>query len=72
MPQLAGPAGSPGTRDPETLRHWLHELRTPVTAIAGWVHMLDEVPREATRIRATDAIERNAKRLSEVLAHRPL
>ena len=67
-----GPADSPGARDPEALRHWLHELRAPVTAIAGWVHMLDEVPPEATRVRATEAIERNATRLSELLAHRPV
>ena len=69
--QLADPVGSPRARDPEAMRLWLHDLRTPVTAIAGSVRMLGEVPREATRIRATDAIERNAKLLTGVLAHRP-
>jgi hypothetical protein len=34
--QVAGPAGSLGARDPEAMRHWLHDLRTPVTAITGW------------------------------------
>jgi signal transduction histidine kinase len=68
---LAGPAGAPGARAPEATRQWLHELRTLVTAITGWARMLGEVPLEATRIRATEAIERNAKRLAELLAHRP-
>ena len=40
-----------------------HELRTPLNAIVGWVHVLQTgaATDEAQRLRAVDAIERNAK-----------
>jgi hypothetical protein len=69
--QLAGPAGTFGARDPEAMQHCPHDLRAPAHVIAGWVGLLSLVPGEVTRIRVTDVIERNAKPLSEVLAHQP-
>jgi signal transduction histidine kinase len=55
----------------EAMHQWLHELRTPVTSVAGWVCMLTYGPKEATRTRATAGVEWNASRLSELLRLRP-
>jgi K+-sensing histidine kinase KdpD len=53
------------------MQQWLDDLRTPVTSMAGWVCMLSYTPKEATRTRATKAVEWNAIRLSELLRLRP-
>jgi len=45
-----------------------HELRTPLTAIYGWARMLSTGQmRDAQRVRAVAAIERNAKALEQLV-----
>ncbi len=45
-----------------------HELRTPLTSMLGWTYMLRESDLdEATRTRAVDTIERNARLQSQIV-----
>ena len=61
-------SASPGS---ETLAVWLHELRAPITAMAGWAQILTTLPDDTRRIPARETIERNVRRLMELLAHPP-
>jgi PAS domain S-box-containing protein len=46
-----------------------HELRTPLTAIVGWIYLLRGGRlEEAARVRALDAIDRNAGAQSQVIS----
>jgi signal transduction histidine kinase len=46
----------------------LHDLRTPLTAILGWVQLVrGKGFEEATTVRAIDTIERNATLLADML-----
>jgi hypothetical protein len=57
---------------PEAGIAWLHDLRGLVSGIAGWARVLRaSADDEARRLRAVEAIERNAKLLIERLAHPP-
>jgi hypothetical protein len=57
---------------PEARLAWLHDLRGLVSGIAGWARVLRvSADDEARRLRAVEAIERNAKLLTERLAHPP-
>jgi hypothetical protein len=72
MEQVRAAAGVVGISPlPPGLRAWRHDLRTHVAAIAGWAVVLGQRRDEATRLRAIDAIERNAKALAELLADPP-
>jgi signal transduction histidine kinase len=62
-------SGPPG--DAAAVRAWLHELRTPATAMAGWAQLLTYAQDETTQVRATQAIERNAERLRRLLSEPP-
>lgn len=45
-----------------------HELRTPMTAVLGWTHMLRGGQLdEATRIRALETVERNARAQNQLI-----
>jgi hypothetical protein len=48
---------------------WRHDLRMHAAAIAGWSAILGQRYEEATRLRAGEALERNAKALASLLAH---
>ena len=50
---------------------WLHDLQSPVTAMAGWAQMLRVLDDREKRQRARDAIERNARLLEKLLASPP-
>ena len=60
--QLLAKAQEVGRTKDEFLALLSHELRTPLSAIVGWAHMLrtSELD-EATRVRAIETIDRNAK-----------
>jgi signal transduction histidine kinase len=65
-------ASAPGRAgDAEAMAGWLHAVRNPVTAMVGWAQLLAQARDEAGRIRAVEAIERNAKLLTDVLLHPP-
>jgi signal transduction histidine kinase len=66
---VAGPAG--GTA-PAALAAWLHDLGSPVTAIVGWARMLELAGDPAIQARAVEAIDRNAKLLTELLGNPPV
>jgi signal transduction histidine kinase len=60
---LSDPRGSTGRA-----ARALHDLRTPLTAILGWIQLVRGKGFEkATTVRAIDTIERNAALLSEML-----
>jgi hypothetical protein len=69
--RLMGPSlGAPA--DPDTVVTWLHEVSGLVNGIVGWSWVLGRRdPDEATRVRAVEAIERNAKLLMEFLSRPP-
>lgn len=62
-PTLAGAA---------RLAAWLHDLRDPVTAMAGWAHILRRMDNEVKRRRARETIERNARLLARLLDQPPV
>jgi hypothetical protein len=50
--------------DPAVVAAWRHEMRGVASAMVGWGHVLAlRAQDEATRFRALEAIERNAKQL---------
>jgi hypothetical protein len=55
--------------DPAALGRWRHALTAPLTAIAGWGQLLQLQPEKGDR--AVESIERNARRLMELLARLP-
>jgi signal transduction histidine kinase len=63
---VAWPAG--GT----ALAAWLHDLCSPVTAIVGWARMLELAGDPAIQAHAVEAIDRNAKLLTERLGNPPV
>ncbi len=69
--RFTAPASRPPTGDAAAVRAWLHELRTPGTAMVGWAQMLALVQDAPGRLRATQAIERNAERLIRLLSQPP-
>jgi hypothetical protein len=64
---LAGMIDS--TRRQADLAVWRHDLRMHAAAIAGWSAILGQRYEEATRLRASETLERNAKALASLLAH---
>ena len=50
---------------------WLHELRGRMHAIVGWAHLLRRARNDTLRLRAFEAIERNARRFDALLAEPP-
>jgi hypothetical protein len=68
--QATGGAIETAGRHPD-LPRWRHDLRMYVAAMAGWSVILGQRQEEATRLRATETIERNAKALSGLLAQPP-
>ena len=66
---MAAPAG--GTA-PAALAAWLHDLGSPVTAIVGWARMLELAGDPAIQAGAVEAIDRNAKLLTELLGNPPV
>ena len=67
--EVAWPVG--GTA-PAALAVWLHDLRSPVTAIMGWAQMLGLPGDPAIHARAVEAIDRNTKLLRELLGNPPV
>ena len=67
--EVAWPAG--GTA-PAALAAWRHDLCSPVTAIVGWARMLELAGDPAIQARAVEAIDRNAKLLTELLGNPPV
>jgi signal transduction histidine kinase len=65
---VASPAGG---RAPAALAAWVHDLCSPVTAIVGWARML-ELGDPAIQARAVEAIDRNAKLLTDLLGNPPV
>jgi signal transduction histidine kinase len=62
---VSDPRGSGGRA-----AHALHDLRTPLTAILGWIQLVRGKGFEkATTVQAIDTIERNATLLSQLLDH---
>jgi hypothetical protein len=59
-----------GGTPPAALAAWLHDLCSPATAIVGWARMLAVNP--ATQACAVEAIDRNAKLLTELLGNPPV
>jgi signal transduction histidine kinase len=66
---VASPAG--GTA-PAALAAWVHDLCSPVTAIVGWARMLEQAGDPAIQARAVEAIDRNAKLLTDLLGNPPV
>ena len=66
--QLLQKAQEVGRAKDEFLALLSHELRTPLSAIVGWAHMLrtSELD-EATRARAIETIDRNAKLQNQLI-----
>jgi len=66
--QLLQKAQEVGRTKDEFLALLSHELRTPLSAIVGWAHMLrtSELD-EATRARAIETIDRNAKLQNQLI-----
>ncbi len=66
--QLLEKAQEVGRTKDEFLALLSHELRTPLSAIVGWAHMLrtSELD-EATRARAIETIDRNAKLQNQLI-----
>jgi hypothetical protein len=61
--RLTAPTARPPT-SPAIVAVWRHEMRGVVSAMVGWGHVLAlRAKDEATRFRALEAIERNAKQL---------
>jgi hypothetical protein len=50
---------------------WRHELRGHVNTMTGWSVVLSQKPEPVTLARASDAIERAAKALAQLLAQPP-
>jgi signal transduction histidine kinase len=66
---VATPAGG---RAPAGLAAWVHDLGSPVTAIVGWARMLEQTGDPAIRAHAVEAIDRNAKLLTDRLGNPPV
>jgi signal transduction histidine kinase len=65
--ELAGQASEPARAGARTLRA-LHDLRTPLTAILGWIQLVRGKGFEkATTVQAIDTIERNATLMAQML-----
>lgn len=65
--EVAGRAAEPAKAGGRTLRV-LHDLRTPLTAILGWIQLVRGKGFEkATTVQAIDTIERNATLLVQML-----
>jgi signal transduction histidine kinase len=70
---VAAEVAWPGGRTaPTALAAWLHDLRSPVTAIMGWAQMLGLPGDPAIHARAVEAIDRNTKLLRELLGNPPV
>jgi PAS domain S-box-containing protein len=66
--QLLQQAQEVGRTKDEFLGLLSHELRTPLSAIVGWAHMLRTTELdEATRARAIETIDRNAKAQNQLI-----
>jgi hypothetical protein len=63
--QSAAPISTAGTA-------WLHDLLDSVTVIAGWAQTLDPAGNPARLAGAVEAIDRNARRLLDLLGQAPV
>ena len=57
---------------PERLNAWFHEIGGPLTVVAGWAVMLSPSIDTARHTLAIEAIELNARRLTELLGQPPI
>jgi hypothetical protein len=71
-PSLPPPRRWPGPAGGTALAAWLHDLCSPVTAIVGWARMLELAGDPAIQAHAVEAIDRNAKLLTERLGNPPV